>query len=89
MNHYYTTFDTDRASLLPLYVSATRCGRTVRVVGWHLTAWQRENSMLSFEGRDHIGATSIVQSLMVDLPAPMRSMMAGADEPCAPSTGLL
>lgn len=82
VNHYYTTFDSDRKSLAALYVRfrphthscwtlerisvSERAGKYVKQrLTMNLPKQQRENSMLTFESSQSLGAASILEKLTV------------------------
>ena len=63
---YYSTFDTNRASLQSLYVGV--CRRCLLVMRIHLRRLlQREASMLSWEGQPFQGVVNITEKLSVSL----------------------
>lgn len=59
---YYSTFDTDRSQLTPLYVRLSNENDAIRV---DLTTVQRQASMLTFERDQILGAPAIIEKLTV------------------------
>lgn len=67
-DYYYQTFDSvgkDRSSLGPLYVSMKNAGVDASIASSLYLTFQRENSMLSWEGEQIMGQTAIIAKLNV------------------------
>lgn len=62
--YYYSTFDTDRSKLAPLYVRLSNEDNAIPV---DLTSLQRPRSMLTFERDQILGTNAIVEKLTVTI----------------------
>lgn len=62
---YYTTFDSNRSSLLPLYVSDRRETHPSLGSNQSFPDYQRDGSMLTFEGSPILGGNAIVEKITV------------------------
>lgn len=64
---YYNTFDRNRSELSPLYVShGLEIYRIIRDLNTLFGTYQRDRSMLTWEGSQHLGARSIIEKLSVN-----------------------
>ncbi len=62
---YYSTFDTNRAALQSLYVRPHTRPYIPRDLTYPWSVWQRDVSMLSWEGSPLLGAANITEKLTV------------------------